>query len=110
MKVISYFIRPDNTLPDEFPLYTRYVYPYDTNIKEILLNDLKQNIESLTTTGSGWAFAHFTALYLHIPLINISRGGTYIKLPAEIVNKRAILNLDNSKENDNRCFLWSILA
>ena len=105
MKFISYFIRPDNALPDEFLLYTRYVYPYDTCIKKTLLNDLKQNIESLASTGSGWTFGYFSILYLHIPIINTSRGRTYIKLPAEIVSKGAILNLDNSKENDNRSFL-----
>ena len=110
LKVVAFLTRPNDLFPTEFPLYTRYIYPYDTNIIGLLKTDLKNSIEHLKTQASGWTLAYFQKFYLHIPLINISRGGTYIKLPEEISNKKAILNIDNSKENDNKCFLWSVIA
>ena len=34
-------------------------------------------------------------------------GGLYIKLPNFIKNKKACVNIKN---NDNKCFLWCLLA
>ncbi|RWS07457.1 hypothetical protein B4U80_00971, partial [Leptotrombidium deliense] len=35
------------------------------------------------------------------------KGGSYIKLPKWIIDKKAIINIRNSVE---KCFIWSILA
>jgi hypothetical protein len=35
------------------------------------------------------------------------RGSTYLKLPRDIIKKKAVLNIENE---DNECFKWSILA
>ena len=34
-------------------------------------------------------------------------GGSYIKLPKEIANKKAVVNMKNT--NNEKCFLWSVL-
>lgn len=39
----------------------------------------------------------------HVPL----RGSSYIELPKKISDQQAVINITN---NDQKCFLWSILA
>jgi hypothetical protein len=45
---------------------------------------------------------------VNINKYNPLRASSYIKLPEVLANKKAIINVKN--ENDNKCFLWSILA
>ena len=47
-----------------------------------------------------------TKLELHIVRYNPLRGETYIPLPKELVDKKAIINVQNK---DNKCFLWCVL-
>ena len=35
---------------------------------------------------------------------------SFIPTPKHLQKKRAIVNIDNSKENDEKCFLWSVVA
>lgn len=48
-------------------------------------------------------------LYLEINLIKYVplRGSTYLPLPSDIQNKKAVINIKN---NDNKCFAYSILC
>ena len=45
-------------------------------------------------------------LELHTVRYNSLRGETYIPLPKELANKKAIINMKNG---DNQCFLWCVL-
>ena len=45
-------------------------------------------------------------LELHTVRYNPLRGETYIPLPKELVNKKAIINVQNK---DNKCFVWCVL-
>ena len=60
----------------------------------------------LQVEGSGWRFHSIIRLELHVVSYNPLRGETWIALPKELVNKRAITN---PKNEDNKCFLWSVL-
>ena len=57
--------------------------------------------------GSGWAIDE--VLYLkvmmakYIPL----KGSQYIDLPPKVKNSKAVINIQN---DDDKCFLWSVLA
>ena len=83
-------------------------------INEILTaNDiLLINIESQVDTalqnqemkGSGWRFHKLKLMTIHFYKTNGLNGGSYVKLP---IRSSAILNIKN---NDNYCFIWSILA
>lgn len=40
---------------------------------------------------------------VYVPL----QGSSYLRLPRELVDKKAVLNIKN---DDERCFVWSVLA
>ena len=56
--------------------------------------------------GSGWRLHSIIRLELHTVRYNPLRGESYIPLPEEIANKKAIMNMQNG---DNQCFLWCVL-
>ena len=56
--------------------------------------------------GSGWRLHSIIRLELHTVRYNPLRGESYISLPKESANKKAIINMKNG---DNQCFLWSVL-
>ena len=57
--------------------------------------------------GSGWVVVSVDNLTVHLCPYQPIKAACYKPLPAELVKKRAILNIKNK---DNRCFEWSILA
>ncbi|MEL7079369.1 MAG: hypothetical protein AAGM46_26060, partial [Cyanobacteria bacterium J06582_2] len=80
--------------------------------------DLKQNIdrsilslsnkfEDYTSSGSGWVLSCIDNLVLQIVDYSPLPGSLYTELPEEIKAKKAVLNIKN---NDNKCFIYSILA
>ena len=80
---------------DENELYTRMIDRIEEEI---------QKTERAPDTG--WHFHSVINLELHtaewVPL----RGSSYIELPKELKNKKAIINMKN---DDNKCFLWCVL-
>ena len=74
---------------------------YDTMVERI-----NEKIVTLQSRGIDWVFYNVIQLELYaveyIPL----REETYIPLPKELANKKAINNMKNS---DSQCFLWCIL-
>ena len=56
--------------------------------------------------GSGWRLYSIIKLELHTARYNPLRGETWIPLPKELANKKAIINMQNK---DNKCFLWCVL-
>jgi hypothetical protein len=57
--------------------------------------------------GSGWSLVSVDGLKLRINNINPLRGSLYIDLPTFIKNKKALINVKN---NDNKCFKYTILT
>ena len=56
--------------------------------------------------GSGWYFKEIIRLEIHIVEYKPMKGGSYIPLPELIKKKNAITNIKNE---DDKCFLWSVL-
>ena len=56
--------------------------------------------------GSGWRLHSIIKLELHTTRYNPLRGETWIPLPKELANKKAIINMQNK---DNKCFLRCVL-
>ena len=78
-----------------------------TDEKELYNTMVERIIEKMATfqsMGSGWRFRSVIKLELHTMSYYPLR--TYIKLPKELGNKKAIINIQNK---DNKCFLWSVL-
>ena len=58
------------------------------------------------TSGSGWRLHSIIKFELHTVRYNPLRGETWVQLPKELANKKAIIN---PKNKDNKCFLWCVL-
>ena len=56
--------------------------------------------------GSGHVFLQVENLTLKTNIWEPIKGSSYIKLPPELKNKKAIVNIQNE---DNKCLLWSVL-
>ncbi|UYV67414.1 hypothetical protein LAZ67_5000503 [Cordylochernes scorpioides] len=57
--------------------------------------------------GSVWMLKEIIYCDLYINKYKALKGSSYIDLPKEIKDKKAVINIKN---DDNKCFLWSILA
>ena len=74
-------------------------------LKEMII-EILGNLIIYQKEGSGWYFKEIKRLEIHIVEYKLMRGGSYIPLPELIKKKNAITNIKN---DDNKCFLWSIL-
>ena len=81
-----------------------------TNEDELCITMTERIIENIANLqqveGSGWRFHSIIRLELHVVSYNPLRGETWLALPKELANKGAIIN---PKNEDNKCFLWSVL-
>ena len=75
---------------------------YDEMVEEILEEiDMARDAE-----GSGWRFEKVIKLVLHTTRWEPVNAGSYIELPKELKNRKAIINMKNQ---DDKCFMWSVL-
>ena len=74
---------------------------YDTMVERII-----EKMATFQSKGSGWRLHSIIQLELHTMGYNPLRGETWIPLPKELANKKAIINM---QKNDNKCFLWCVL-
>ena len=83
----------------------------DTNdvIKELFesfLRDYQGKLE--TIKGSNFVFESVYLIDYKLHRVCLKRGGSYIKSPEWLENKKAIINPKN--ENDDECFRWSTIC
>ena len=86
-----------------------YINLEKTEVKDLLKEMIKEILNNLSVyqkKGSGWYFKEVISLEIHIVEYKPIKGGSYIPLPNFIMRKKAIINMENE---DNKCFLWSIL-
>ena len=57
--------------------------------------------------GSGWAIDEVLYLKLMMAKYVPLKGSQYIDLPPKVKNSKAVINIQN---DDDKCFLWSLLA
>ena len=74
---------------------------YDTMVERII-----EKIATFQSIGSGWRLYSIIQLELHTVRYNPLRGETWIPLPKQLANKKAIINVKNK---DNKCFSWCVL-
>ncbi|CAH2019869.1 unnamed protein product [Acanthoscelides obtectus] len=81
-----------------------------SNLKAIyhdLESKIEQKSEDFAEKDSGWVLEKTLYLEININKYNPLRAASYLPLPKEIRNKKAVLNIRN---NDEYCFAWSIVA
>ena len=86
-----------------------YINLESTYVKDILSKMIKEILEKISIfqrNGPGWYFKEVSSLEIHIVDYKPIKGSSYIPLPDFIMKKKSIINIQNE---DNKCFLWSIL-
>ena len=82
----------------------------DTDTIEIYHDMIEEIFEEMLKVeqaeGSGHVFLQVENLKLKTTIWDPIKASSYIKLPPELKNKKAIVNMQNE---DNKCFLWSVL-
>lgn len=68
---------------------------------------LEKLVDIFEVAGSGWIFDRAIKMDIRIGRYRPFYGGCYINTPKYISNKKSIINI---KSNDNKCFMYSILA
>ena len=101
----------DVTIVQKFAFHSSIVLILEnTDVGEVY-NDMADQIEELVqkmeeAEGSGWVFLKIINLTLHTAKWDPLNAGSYIDLPANLKNKKAIINMKNQ---DDKCFLWCVL-
>ena len=69
-------------------------------------NEILEHVANFQRRGSGWIFRKVLNMYIHLNKYEPFSGSSYIPLPKVLLNKRAIVNVQNKK--DNECFKWAV--
>ena len=70
------------------------------------IHEVKGEIEAWSEKGSGWIMDKILKAFINVARYQPMRGGSYMELPTKLKNKKAILNIQNRR--DNECLRWSI--
>ena len=76
-----------------------------TTMTDTILERIANLINGSSGGGSGWIFYKIIKLELHTASYRPLRGNTWIPLPKELADKKAIINMKNK---DNKCFMWCL--
>ena len=109
-----YMIKPSilgETIIQPFAFHSTIEVNLDgTDEEELYITMTETILEKMdklqNATASGWRLHSIIKLELHTVRYNPLRGETWVPLPKELANKKAIIN---PKNEDNKCFLWCIL-
>ena len=108
-----YMISERDNLIRDFPFHSEIEINVEgTNENEIyttmtdtILERIANLINGSSGGGSGWIFYKIIKLELHTASYIPLRGNTWIPLPKELADKKAIINMENK---DNKCFMWCV--
>ena len=109
-----YMISERDNLIREFPFHSEIeinVEGTDENeiyitMTDTILERIANLINGSSGGGSGWIFYKIIKLELHSASYRPLRGNTWIPLPKELADKKAIINMKNK---DNKCFMWCVI-
>ena len=79
-----------------------------TNENELYAEMIKRIVENIANfqgSGSNWEFVAVNRLEIHLGDYVPLSGSTFISLPKQIAEKKAIINIKN---DDEHCFKWSV--
>lgn len=129
LELCGIIIRKYNVVKINCELFAYFVLPLDDtcelksfNTKFTILNEgldlntfftntsniINRKSEEFAESSSGWAFQRISHLLVNINQYLPLRGGSsFIDLPQQIKNNKAVLNIEN---NDQYCFAYCILA
>ena len=65
-----------------------------------------EKMSSFQSRGSNWRFRNVKNMTIDTTAYRPLKGNSYIKLPTELENKKVIVNMKNTKDDD--CFKWCV--
>ena len=79
----------------------------ENELYDMMIETIKEKMDKVeTAVGTGWKVHSIIKLEFHTAEFISLRGRSYIRLPKELKDKKAIINIQNK---DNKCFLWCVL-
>ena len=66
------------------------------------IDEVKGEIEAWSERGSGWIMDKILEAFINVARYRPMRGGSYMPLPKKLQNKKAIINVQNSKSQWKR--------
>ena len=78
----------------------------EEDLYDMMVDRVLENIAKYMSMGSDVRFHSIILSDLHTVSYKPLKGETYIPLPKELADKKAIINIQNK---DNKCFLWRVL-
>ena len=94
-------------LTTEMPFFSTFRLVRDAEHIETLVDDMfdafDRAIDEFVLNGSDWSLEHTVELRIDIWRQKACRVGTYLPLPKHIVDKKAVVNIQNM---DDECFKW----
>ena len=82
----------------------------NTDVEEVfeeMIEEIETSIQRVENAeGSGWVLEKIIDIKLHTAKWDPLNAGSYIDLPTNLKNKKAIINMKNQ---DDKCFLWCVL-
>jgi len=100
--------RTFSRIPAYFYTSTRIVNRAQEFDIDSVLAEFNFKVQQFNRRGSGFELERIVRFVLVINTYRPLHGSTYLETPDWLARKRYIVNVNN--KNDNRCFLWSILA
>ena len=89
-----------------YKIITESTDPHE--IYKEMMDEIEEEVQKVEhAEGSGWVFVKVENLTLHVDKWDPINGSSYIVLPNELKNKKAIINMKN--KDNNKCFLWCVL-
>jgi len=70
--------------------------------------ELSSQLDRFTNLGSGWSLTGIDDFTINVARFNPLMGSTHIKTPSFIKRKRAVINVENKK--DEECFRRAVLS
>ena len=101
----------EGTISETFAFHSAIkIITESTNVEEVF-NEMVDEIETAiqkaeNAQGSGWVLTVIESIKLHTAKWDPLNAGSYIDLPPNLKNKKAIINMKNQ---DNECFKWCVL-
>ena len=106
MKRINPADNTEETVTKSFRSQTHIVFSnYIVSIYDGLVEETLEEFARYQMDGSGWTLKSTNVLTLSVVRWVPMKGSSYIPLPSNLKNKKALINIKN---RDNECFKWAV--
>jgi len=107
MRADAVFVRETENGIFRVPAYFAITPQLVNNSTDAAIADLNRQADRWNSRGSGFVIEHLIKFVICITQYRPLHGSTYVKTPANIANKKCVVNVKNDYE---KCFAWAVLS